>query len=184
MTEKEAVERCRAGDERAYAWVYETFWPEFSRWIQKQGCPAHLAGEVYNQTVLAFYRNIESGRLQHLWSGLKTYLFQIGKNQWLAMARGETRRQSRLDEFLSAHSPAENPFETEDQELILRRVENGVARLGAPCAELLAMSFQFELSDREIAEQTAYKNTDSVKTARWKCLEKLRQLLFVNRKKT
>ncbi|MBL7802312.1 MAG: sigma-70 family RNA polymerase sigma factor [Saprospiraceae bacterium] len=183
MTEKEAVERCRAGDQSAYAWVYKTFWPEFSRWIQKQGCPAHLAGEVYNQTVLAFYQNLESGRLQQLWSGLKTYLFQIGKNQWLAMARGETRRQSRLDEFLSAISPAENPFETEDQELILQRVEKGIAQLGMPCTELLTMSFQFDLPDREIAERTAYKNTDSVKTARWKCLEKLRQLLFVNRKK-
>lgn len=91
MSEQEALNRCQAGDERAYAWIYQTYWPEFSRWIQRQGCPAHLAGDVYAQAMLAFYRNVDSGRLDSLWSSLKTYLFQIGKNQWLSMQRGERR---------------------------------------------------------------------------------------------
>src|SRR6188768_1114045 len=85
------IARLRANRKDALAELYETYRTEFLRWIMKYRCSADEAKDAYQFAVLTFYENIVSGKLTVLNSSEKTYLFAIGKNKIMEMARASGR---------------------------------------------------------------------------------------------
>lgn len=145
---------------------------EFIQWLcGRLGCDQELAKDIYQQSILIFYENIQSGRLTLLTSQVKTYLFSIGRNKYYEAVR----EQKKSDDF--------KPQDIDDESLpeeLLQKVETNLERLGEPCRSLLVEYYYHKRSMEQLVIMFDYKNADSAKNQKYKCLERLRKLMKEN----
>lgn len=145
---------------------------EFIQWLcGRLGCDQELAKDIYQQSILIFYENIQSGRLTLLTSQVKTYLFSIGRNKYYEAVR----EQKKSDDF--------KPQDIDDESLpeeLLQKVEINLERLGEPCRSLLVEYYYHKRSMEQLVIMFDYKNADSAKNQKYKCLERLRKLMKEN----
>ena len=79
--QNEIIQKIRSGGQTELGSIYEEYRTEFLQWITKEyDCSMDDGKDIYQLTILIFYDNIKKGKLEHLVSSVKTYLFGIGKN--------------------------------------------------------------------------------------------------------
>jgi RNA polymerase sigma factor (sigma-70 family) len=168
------IANIRAEGKEALADLYKSHRSAFLNWVTKFGCTRDEAKDAYQAAVLALYENIVSGKLTVLNSGVKTYLFAIGRNKILEMKRatGKLLGTEGLENSLP-DVPEEEGLGDPQQ---LKRVALCLEKLGEPCATLLKEFYYHCRSLEEIARQLDYKTTDSAKNQKYKCLARLRKL--------
>ncbi len=164
--------------ERELRNIYRLYREEFLHLVyRKFGCDFDEGKEIFQETVIILYENIMSGKLTVLTSDLKTYLFGIGKNKALEKVRKrglvvESMQVSEAHHNLSYDDPARD----EEDEMNLERVVHALEQLGDPCKSILVQFYYHKKSMTRIAEMLEYKNGDSVKNMKYKCIQKLRSL--------
>jgi DNA-directed RNA polymerase specialized sigma24 family protein len=81
MSDDQIIAQIKSGGQSELGWIYEKYRGEFIHWIMGEfHCSSDDSKDIYQLTILIFYDNVRSGKLQHLVSSIKTYLFAIGKN--------------------------------------------------------------------------------------------------------
>ena len=158
--------------------VYSNYRDEFLLWaLNNHSCTLEEAKDVFQQSVIIFYENISSGKLTHITTQLKTYIFGIGKNKLRELARKEQKMKSSYNE----HIYSENDdlyYQGNDQyEDKLKNVNLCLTKMGDPCKKILELYYYHRKSMIEITETLDYKNSDTAKNLKYKCLQRLRQLL-------
>ncbi|MGC1243019.1 MAG: sigma-70 family RNA polymerase sigma factor [Chryseosolibacter sp.] len=176
MSDDHIIALIRSGGQPELGMVYEKYRIEFIHWITKEfHCSEDDSKDIYQLTILIFYDNIKSGKLEHLVSSVKTYLFGIGKN----VARDNMRKSRRntpinqekwLKEFLV--DEADEPVD----ESLFMMARNALMALGEPCRQLVEMYYYERRSMEEISERLNYKNADTAKNQKCKCMARLRKL--------
>lgn len=174
MSDEILVQQIKSGDQKALSTVYETYRTEFLRWIMKDfRCPEDDAKDIFQVSVLIVYENIQKGKLDRLTSKLKTYLFSVGKNlthEWSRQAQRNLPFEA--DQYIQKLAMDEPDLGTDDK---LDLVYNCLKKLGPPCRELLEQ-FYFNLKTMdEITATMGYKNADSAKNQKYKCMGRLRK---------
>jgi RNA polymerase sigma factor (sigma-70 family) len=166
------VEQIKQEGDRALTDLYVRYRTEFIQWLcGRLGCDKELAKDIYQQSILIFYENIQSGKLTTLTSQVKTYLFSIGRNKYYEAVR----EQRKSDAF--------KPDEVEEEALpeeLLQKVEAKLEILGEPCRSLLIAYYYHKRSMEQLVLMFDYKNADSAKNQKYKCLERLRKLMKEN----
>lgn len=166
------VNELKQGGSRALEQVYVRYRVEFVQWLQGRfGCEAELAKDIYQQTILTFYENVQSGKLTTLTSQVKTYLFSIGRNKYYEAVR-EKAKQERAKDWQVEHDST--------SESLLQLVEACLEKLGEPCRGLLMQFYFHKRSMEQLTELFDYKNIDTAKNQKYKCLERLRKLVKSN----
>lgn len=176
MADDQIIATIRNGGQAELALIYEEYRAEFIHWISREyHCSIDDSKDIYQLTILIFYDNVRSGKLEHLVSSVKTYLFGIGKN----VARENVRKAKRttpinqekwLKEYLIDEAddiPDENLF------AIAKKV---LENLGQPCQQLVELFYYEKKSMEEISVQLNYKNADTAKNQKCKCMARLRSL--------
>ncbi len=180
MSDNELIQRIKVGDKSELVAVYKRYRTEFLNWaVHKYGCTMDEAKDVYQHSILIFYEKITQDKLTFLTSTIKTYLFAIGKNQVLE----KIKRNNRFSD--SSHfETSGNIFDTDElnkeNEIRLDLVEKCLKELGDPCRALLISYYYEKKSMQEIAELLGYKNTDTTKNQKYKCLKRLKKLFIDN----
>lgn len=176
MTDDQIIAQIRNGGQSELEWIYKAYRSEFLHWISREfHCSADDSKDIYQVAVIIFYENVRSGKLEHLASSLKTYLFGIGKN----VARDQMRKASRntsihqeqwLKEYL-----IDEPEEKVDENLftVAKKV---LSTLGQPCQQLIELFYYQKRTMEEISVQLNYKNADTAKNQKCKCMARLRAL--------
>jgi len=140
---------------------------------------SELLSEIFQEAVVRLWRNITSGKLteQTLTTSLEGYLFSVGKNAALEIFRREGINVNvSVDEMTDAGrrplavDPSWDERETEQQAMVRRTVY----QMGEPCAPLLLSFYWDKLSWEEIASRLHYKDANSAKTQKYKCLQKIK----------
>lgn len=176
MSDLELVELVRTGDPGGLSYIYEKYRREFLSWIRKfNHCSEEEAREYYQTVVVILYENTISGKLTGLQSSLKTYLFGIGKNLALQKHRQEKRfQQAKAELLLETHLQKED----EDmREADLNLIGKCFDKLGDPCHRLLDSFYFFKKNMEEISSELGYKNPETAKNQKYKCMERLRKLV-------
>lgn len=176
MRDELTVQQIKSGDQKALSMLYESCRTEFLHWVQKDyHCPFDDAKDLYQVAVLIVYDNIQQGKLDHLTSSLKTYLFAVGKN----LAHDRSRKMQKSlpfdqDQFLMmlVEDESQNGTLEENVELVHVCLE----KIGQPCKQLLEWYYFFRKTMDEITALMNYKNIDSAKNQKYKCMERLRKL--------
>ena len=176
MDESSIIEQIRGGKNEVLGTVYTEYRTDFSHWLIKHyGSEKDDALEVYQETIIAFYENIANDKLIELNSSLKTYIFSIGKNKYLSMSR-KNGRNVNSDRHLQVIT--DDPGDPEDlkrQDNQLNLLERSLERLTAHCRELLKLYYYDKLNMEQIMERLDYKNANTAKNQKYKCMQQLRK---------
>jgi DNA-directed RNA polymerase specialized sigma24 family protein len=133
MNQIEIIQKIRNGGQTELGLIYEEHRAEFLHWISKEyHCSTDDGKDIYQLTILIFYDNIKQGKLEHLVSSVKTYLFGIGKN----IARENFRKEKRYVPISKEKWLKENlidePSNSLDEESFVK-AKSALSKLGQPC---------------------------------------------------
>ncbi|SRR5258708_2205950 len=175
MNDDLLVSQIKSGDQKILGQFYESCRSEFQRWIIKDfKCPVDDTKDIYQVAVLIVYENIQKGKLDHLTSSVKTYLFGVGKNlahEWVRKAQRNLPFEP--DQHIRSMVEEETDHEVPEQKLDL--VYECLKKIGPPCRQLLEQFYFNRKSMAEITLVLGYKNADTAKNQKYKCMGRLRK---------
>lgn len=167
------LDRIRSGDDEIFRKIYGEYRQSFIGWIyQKYGSQEDDAIEIFQQAIVIMYDNVVTGKLTELTSSLKTYLFAIGRNLALEKIRKDGKKAS-LPDIIKQHIEDDGIVKDE----MFEKAQKALEKLGEPCKGMIEQSFYNRLSSDELAILFGYKNADTAKSKKHKCLKKLRDIL-------
>lgn len=134
--------------------------------------------DLFQESCVVMWQNISSGKLSihNLTSSLSTYFTSIGKYSLMAKDR-------KYKEIANDTEIQKLDFVEDDAQELEKRIEREsfvdrmVGDMKPPCSQILQMFYFDKKKGEEIAEVMGYANTDTVKTQKYKCMQKLKPLL-------
>jgi RNA polymerase sigma factor (sigma-70 family) len=171
MTDRTIYEGLRAGDRTVLELVYRRYFRGIERYVRENSGGEEDALDVFQDSVIALYLNVQNGTFQARDDGrLGSYLQAIGKNVW----RAKRRKAGKLPVVALDASPP-LPEEGADDELPDRVdvLESAFAGLGERCRRLLRLYYYEKLPLRRIAELMTITE-QSAKNSKYRCMQQLR----------
>jgi RNA polymerase sigma-70 factor (ECF subfamily) len=176
MSDNQLIERIRQGGQSELALIYEQFREEFLRWIIRENqCSDDDSKDIYQLSILIFYDNVKTGKLEHLTSSIKTYLFAVGRN----VAKENMRKARRTtpinqEKWLKEYLVDEQEAPIDDT--VFEVARKALGELGQPCRQLIELFYYEKKSMEEISLVMSYKNAETAKNQKCKCMARLRKL--------
>lgn len=176
-------EQLKNRNETAFLTLYKTHKTELTSWIKNRfGLSGEESLEIFQHTMVTFYENVINNRITMLTSSLKTYLFSIGKYKALEVLRKKSRTQPMESLVVLGGETEDLPFEEpetiDDEERRYHIMGTSLKELGSPCSDILTGFYFYRLSLRELKDKLNYKSEESIKSQKFKCMERLRKIYF------
>ena len=178
MTDQQYITALQNGNQRAFTHLYDAHRGRFFGYIRKRyNKDDDYIADLYQDSCVIFWQNIQRGKLtpETLTSSIETYL--IGVAKYTLMARDRRYKEILSDNELSSFVPVVDEDELRNEVERNEVIQSVVNKMEEPCCTLLDKFYWEELSGEEIAAQMNYKNTDTVKTQKYKCMQKLKMVL-------
>jgi RNA polymerase sigma factor (sigma-70 family) len=172
----------KTNENKALTEVYTLYRDECMMWLQKEmKCSEEDSIEVFQMAVIILYDNVATGKLVELTSSIKTYLFGIAKLKAWELTRKAEKTVIGVDDALLKYVAEENEIMDNTEELVL--VEKSLEELGQPCKTVLQLYYYKNKSMEEISQELGYKNADTTKNQKYKCLKRLQNIFYVHKAK-
>jgi RNA polymerase sigma factor (sigma-70 family) len=176
MNQDEIIQKIKSGGQTELGMIYEEYREEFLRWVIKEyHCSMDDGKDIYQLTILIFHDNIKQGKLEHLVSSVKTYLFGIGKNMVKENMRKEKKYIPISKEKWLKENLIDEPSHT-IEDAVFERAKRALGKLGQPCQRLIELFYYEKKSIPEITTALNYKNPETAKNQKCKCMARLRKL--------
>jgi RNA polymerase sigma-70 factor (ECF subfamily) len=171
------IGKIKSDPDKSLATLYHEYQNQGVNWIISSfGLSKDEAEEVFQTSLVLLYDNVVTGKLTELTANIKTYLFAIIKNKIIHLNRSKNRF-SAYDATELLSGVIDEEYEEISQEDLLK-ASKSMTRLGEPCKTLLELSYYQELSMEEISNLMGYKNADTTKNLKYKCLKRLQKIFF------
>ncbi|MGB4959568.1 MAG: sigma-70 family RNA polymerase sigma factor [Saprospiraceae bacterium] len=168
--------KIKTNENEALKEIYVLCREECVLWLLKDfALSADDALEVFQVSVVILYDNVMTGKLVTLTSHIKTYLKGIIRNKALELLR--SRKNIISDSRLGVMAQYVN--EENDKSILeeqLSAAQMALETLGDPCKSLLLLYYYNDLSMEEITTKMGYKNADTTKNQKYKCLRRLQNI--------
>ena len=135
--------------------------------------------DVYQEAFLALRKKAISGKLNDVKCSTKTYLFGIGKFMiYDTLKEKKLHRPYESMMHLATEDPPEIELEntpplTQEQHLLRKYFK----KLGEKCQMLLTFFYYRGLSIKEIVIMGEYKDENTVKSSKSRCVKQLREMI-------
>ena len=178
MENHSLIERIKNKDgDNALKEIYSKYRNEFLLWaFQHHSCSMEEAKDVFQQSIVIFYENIIYGKVTEITTQVKTYLFSIGKNKIYELERLKSKALAQVEDQVYVQSDIYYNDVEEGYEDKLDKVNTCIMKLGEPCKSILEQYYYYKKSMQEISEVMGYKNMETVKNLKYKCLQRLKQI--------
>lgn len=149
-------------------------------WLQKEfQCTEDEGVDIFQVSVVILYDNVMVGKLQTLTSSINTYLLGIAKNKALELLKAKNKegKKVKIDAWIDY-------LRNEDEDLFMEwetKIEASTLALesmGDPCKSLLTYYYYASMRMEEITTLMGYKNADTTKNQKYKCLKRLQKLYY------
>ncbi len=165
----------KVGKREAANVLYEEYRPSFVNWmLQKHNCNEEEAIDIFQDSIIALYKNARAGKIDNLKSQLKTYLFGIGRNIFLLRIRKQKKTTS--DESLkfmeSSEIGAEKKLQSIDRKKMIAHL---LKQMQHPCQRILYLFFYRQYSIEAIQKNLNYKSQEVVRTQKKRCIKALQK---------
>lgn len=169
------VDKLKEEDLKTLDKVYLTYKKEFFLFARTFSIPEGDIADVYQETIISLYENIQNKKLEHLTSTLKTYVFAIGKFKIYTQLK---KNKSLTHDGNVIHISEEmQVFETEVDEERQLRLQKGLSQLGAKCQKILELYYYKGMALDEIQTELDYTSKDVLKSQKSRCLKQLKELV-------
>lgn len=151
--------------------------------LQKNyNCNRDEALDIFQSSVIILYDNVVSGKLTQLSVDIKSYLMGIAKNKALELIRAKSKN-SGLDPYAILANYISSEPDHSIQEIQLIHAAESLEKLGDPCKSLLQYFYYQKMNMEEITHRMGYKNADTTKNQKYKCLKRLQIIYLEHRNK-
>ncbi len=168
MKDSEVLEKITRGDETALDFLYKKYYRMMTNLVMKNSGTEEEAKDIYQEALVVFWRKAASGNLV-LTSKISTFIYSICLNLW----RKELERKSRY----SSEEKDGIEFMDDEQGEKAKIIHACINELGDTCRKILNYHYFDGLSMQDIAEKLGYANTDTAKTKKYKCKQRLFELV-------
>lgn len=176
--EKNIFIRIQQGDRDALQLVYRKNRQHFINYARKYHVSHDDILDAYQEAIIAFQENIESGKITRLNSTITTYLFSIGKNKILQKIRSEKKFVKNTDDSGKVKEIKMDVNLEEDratkQQRLLRK---GLKKLSGRCVEILELFYLQGYTSDEIKEILNYSSKAVLKSQKARCIKQLKDYI-------
>ena len=178
--DKNILENLREAREEFFIEIYRKYRDSFNSWTAKYySCDQHTSSDCFQDAVIILMNNVKSGKLIQLNSGLKTYLFSVGKN--VLLKKYSLKRKEVVFEEITMGYDSQDLLEYDElfdyKNKLIDKVAELVVNMKEPCKSILKHYYYESLSMEKIAEVMNYKNANTVKSQKLRCIKYLENLL-------
>ena len=173
MTENDnsLQERMRQDDKTALDFIYREYKDGFINYALKYELSRDDLEDVFQDVVIAVYQNFAIKETVLKSSSLKTYLYGIGKNMIFTRFKKQIKTVEVIDDLITEEKELDDQKPTLEQHLLAKHFTN----LSTSCQEILRLFYYRGLSVKEIVTSTDYKDENTVKSHKSRCLKGLKE---------
>ena len=181
-TDTNIIAEILAGRETILRRIYPLHAAAFKAWARHYfKCSDADLTDAYQEALIAFYRNVASGKLIELRSSLKTYLFVIGyrhlRRSMLKHKNVELLAELPEDQLPNDPHFLENLIAEEEYQEQRAYLKKAIEQLSPACQRVLELYFYQGLSVPQIKNTLNYESENSVSVQKSRCLKSLRDIL-------
>ena len=171
--------RIKNEEDQALKDIYSMFRGDCLQWLQSgYNLDYDDSHEVFQASLIILYDNVITNKLTTLTSGIKTYLMAIAKYQALNLNKIKYKiANHEINNSIEYYVLTDEDEETEKNHLLQKAVA-AVEILGDPCKSLLQLFYYEQMNMEDITVLMGYKNTDTTKNQKYKCIKRLQKIYF------
>ena len=163
------------GDKNALAEVYKDNRDSVISWItRKHSCSLEEAKDIYQDAIVIFYNNAAKGKISAINFSISSYLHEVVRRQFLNKLKKENRMSRGFLDLLQAS----DDVNTENQQVFEQKLEvvhRALQELSEACKQLIKLKYFANLDMQTICDQLGYKNAETAKNLKYKCMRILRR---------
>lgn len=166
--------------------LYTTNYHKIEALVLKNNGTKDHAKDVYQEAFIIVWNNVKSDNfVPQNETALQGYLYQVAKNKWMDVLRSSRFKKTKfINHELSVLDKGIEQQDDEEQELFKQKLQqtmDAFKNLGNPCKQLLT-AFYFEKATlRDIANKLEIEE-NTARTKKYRCMEKLRELILSPKK--
>lgn len=165
------------GKTDAIEWIYDSIQPMILKWMIARGAQESVAEDVFQEGMMVLYHQSRKESFK-LTSKMSTYLLAVCKRIWFKQI--DRNKNTVLQESFDDEGPLvsdDEMMELEEKEVAFLNLGAAMELLGSPCKELLEAFYLRGKNMQELANKFNYTNSDTAKTQRYKCMNRLRKIM-------
>lgn len=170
MNDNEILQCFKNGErEKAFKNLYKLY-PKIERLILSKGGKKHDASDVFQESLIILYRNLEKTNFT-LTSSFYTYLYSVSRFVWSDIQKKESK--------IAPNELQENQLELIQmihEEKQFQLAERAFSELGERCKKLLLLFYHKSMSFKDIAKTMQFSSDKIAKNQKYKCLSKARDI--------
>jgi RNA polymerase sigma factor (sigma-70 family) len=178
ITENEILVCLQTGkNEKVLEYLYDSIFPKIRKYICSNSGSAEDAIDIFQDAVVILCKHVRTGRYDNR-QDLSGFLFTVSKNLWINKVK-QSSRMVRLEK----HNEATHMYDftadiiTHEKAQTLKQM---IRQLGEKCFELLQLAVYQQLDYQEICVRMGFATVNAVKTQKYKCKQKLMELIKSN----
>ena len=181
MTDDSLIKALKKDDRTVLKSLYLDHKPGFIGFANRYDLEKDDILDIYQDAIIALRENALKGNLDYLKSGLKTYLFSIGK--YMIYSRLKEKKKLLVtdevgdpDDFDSISViNIEHGFSGKQ-----RQLQKAFKQLGKKCQQVLTLFYYRGFTLDDIVTELNYNNKDVAKSQKARCIKTLKQLIDKN----
>jgi RNA polymerase sigma-70 factor (ECF subfamily) len=178
--DEEIIRRVQQGEGKLFSVIFERYYGRLERFVRHLGVPESDLADVLGETFARAFARVQSFRPD---TGARyvSYLFTIARNLVTdrLRERGRTPEMLVLEEvWLEADPNGVDPEDAVLRQEEIGRIREALARLSASDRQIIVLSYDRELSCREIMQIMGKPSITAVTTHLYKAMKRLRELVL------
>jgi RNA polymerase sigma-70 factor (ECF subfamily) len=177
--DEEIIRRVQRGEAALFSVIFERYYTRLERYMRQLGVPSADLEDALAETFARAFARVQSFNPD---AGARyvSYLYAIARN----LVTDRLRERGRMPEMLlledAWHEPdvrIEPPVDTVIRAEDVRRIREALGRLGQTDREIITLSYDRQLTCREIMAVMGKPSITSVTTHLYKAMKRLRELV-------
>jgi len=165
--------RLRADDKKALETVYKKYKSEFVGYAKRYDIAETEILDIYQDSIIALHQNFIGSDLKLKSASIKTYLFGIGKNKIFKTLKSKQRFKTVNDEREEYTEVELSSPEPSPRQLVLA---TRLSQISESCQHILKLFYYRNLTIDEIVELTDYKDGNTVRSHKSRCMKRLKAM--------
>lgn len=150
-------------------------WPEIKRYLKLLGCDATNADDLFQEALLIFIRKIADPTFE-----LTVPPFYYVKNTCKFLWYNQSRKQGKNPHVEVPENLEEFESEWFEKELKFQEIESALSQIGKQCQQILQLVYGVGSSMIEVAKKLGIRNESVVRTQKYRCLNRVKELVRSN----
>lgn len=173
MTQEDLIYELEEDFEKGIISVYKVLRGGFFAFASSFSNNDSLIAQCYHDAIIAFIEMWNKEKYDSHKGQLNTLIYTIGKNQLLKKLNKKSLEPHFIQNIYGLSCELDD---IEDSELI-QSLRKAIDQLGSKCQDVIKLFYYYNYSNEAIMQRLNYKNENTVKAHKSRCLKKLKDLV-------